>query len=326
MMKSGKMMVWSFVLSYLLFPAEWAFSIEKVNVTLPSKSFQFVIFPIAKERGYMREEGIDLNIVVMSSTAGLQAVLAGEMDFTGSGSSALVAVTKGNAPLKTVLAVNDQVLQWLMVRPQYKSLKELKNKKVAVTGVAAVATFMFKRVAPKYGLDANKEVTFLALPPGQRLSALVSGTVDGGLLSSEERFAALDQGMKEPMYLGKEVKNSWGTVATNDQFIKEKPKLMHGFMRALLKALRLVKQDREIAVSAIAKFSELKRELAERTYNEIIGTFTTNGIVDQETQKNDLDIVREVVKVEKEVPVERAYDFSFALQADKELTRTGWRP
>jgi ABC-type nitrate/sulfonate/bicarbonate transport system substrate-binding protein len=93
-----------------------AFSLDKVNVTLPSKSFQFIIFPLAKERGYMKEEGIDLDIVVMASTPGLQAVLAGEMDFTGSGSSALVAVAQSNAPLKTVLAVNDQVLQWLMVR------------------------------------------------------------------------------------------------------------------------------------------------------------------------------------------------------------------
>ena len=30
-------------------------------------------------------------------------------------------------------------------------------------------------------------------------------------------------------------------------------------------------------------------------------------MVDQETQKNDLDIVREVLKVTKEVPIERAY-------------------
>src|SRR3990170_1755459 len=79
-----------------------AFALDKINVTLPSKSFQFIIFPLAKERGYMKEEGIDLNIVVMASTPGLQAVLAGEMDFTGSGSGALVAVAKGNAPFKTV--------------------------------------------------------------------------------------------------------------------------------------------------------------------------------------------------------------------------------
>ncbi len=319
-------MLLSLLISVSLFPGKPACALDQVNVTLPSKSFQFIIFPLAKERGYMKEEGIDLNTVVMASTTGLQAVLAGEMDFTGSGSSALVAVTQGNAPLKTVLAVNDQVLQWLMVRPQYNSLKELKNKKIAVTGVAAVATFMFKRVAPKYGLDANKDVTFLALPPGQRLGALLSGSVDAGLLSSEERFAGLDQGMKEIMYLGKEVKNSWGTVATNDQFIKGKTKLMHGFMRALLKALRLVKQDREVAIDTMIKFSELNRDLAARTYDGMIGTFTTNGIVDQETQKNDLDIVREVLKVQKEVPIERAYDFSFAAKADKELTQSGWRP
>jgi ABC-type nitrate/sulfonate/bicarbonate transport system substrate-binding protein len=320
------MIVWALVISALLLPGKSPLALDKINVTLPSKSFQFIIFPLAKERGYMKEEGIDLNIVVMASTAGLQAVLAGEMDFTGSGSSALVAVTRGNAPLKTVLAVNDQVLQWLIARPQYSSFKELKNKKVAVTGVASVATFMLKKVAPKFGLDGSKDLTFLALPPGQRLGALVSGAVDAGLLSSEERFSALDQGMKEILYLGKEVKNSWGTVATNDQFIKEKPKQMHGFMRALLKALRLVKQNREVAIETMIKFSELNRDLAARTYDGMIGTFAANGVVDEETQKNDLDIVREVLNVTKEVPIERAYDFSFAKKADQELIKAGWRP
>jgi ABC-type nitrate/sulfonate/bicarbonate transport system substrate-binding protein len=71
------------------------------------------------------------------------------------------------------------------------------------------------------------------------------------------------------------VKNSRGTVTTNDQFIKTKPKLMHGFMRALLKALRLVKQNREMAMDAIMKFLELDRQLAAPTYDGMIGTFTT---------------------------------------------------
>src|SRR5687768_4030583 len=177
-------MISSLLVGVLLLPGQSTFALDKVNVTLPSKSFQFIIFPLAKERGYMKEEGIDLNVVVMASTPGLQAVLAGEMDFTGSGSSALLAVAQSNAPLKTVLAVNDQVLQWLMARPQYGAFKDLKGKKVAVTGIAAVATFMLKKIAPKHGIDANKDLTFLALPPGQRLGALHSGVVDAGLLSS----------------------------------------------------------------------------------------------------------------------------------------------
>src|SRR5512135_2038558 len=114
MKKFVLLMIAPLLIGLLLLSSRSTFALDKVNVTLPSKSFQFIIFPLARERGYMKEEGIDLNIVVMASTPGLQAVLAGEMDFTGSGSSALVAVTRGNAPLKTVLAVNDQVLQWLM--------------------------------------------------------------------------------------------------------------------------------------------------------------------------------------------------------------------
>ena len=60
------------------------------------------------------------------------------------------------------------------------------------------------------------------------------------------------------------MKNSWSTIATNDQFIKAKPKLMHRFVRARLKALRLVKQNREVAMDTLLKFSELDRPLAAR--------------------------------------------------------------
>ena len=45
-----------------------------------------------------------------------------------------------------------------------------------------------------------------------------------------------------------------------------------------------VKQNREIAIDAMMKFSELDRELAARTYDGMIGTLTTNRVVDKETR------------------------------------------
>ena len=317
-------MISSLLIGVLLLPGKSAFALDKINVTLPSKSFQFIIFPLAKERGYMKEEGIDLNIVVMASTPGLQAVLAGEMDFTGSGSSALVAVTQGNAPLKTVLAVNDQVLQWLMVRPQYRSLsKILRIKRSPSPASPRWRRFMLKKVAPKYGLDANKDLTFLALPPGQRLAALQTGVVDARAIEFRGTLCRPRSRHERDLVSGQRSEKFLGHHRDQRPIHQRKPKLMQGFTRALLKALRLVKQNREVAMDAMMKFSELDRELAARTYDGMIGTFTTNGVVDEETQKNDLDIVREVLKVTKEVPIERAYDFSFAKKADSELTPSG---
>lgn len=321
-----KTMSWVFLVTFLVFPARVAFGLETLTVALAAKAFQYVIFPIAQERGYMKEEGIDLKVVYMQATPSLQALIAGNIQFSGSGSSALVAIAKGGAPLKTVLAVNDRVHQWVLARPNIGSLKELKGKKIATTGVASIATFMFKQILPKYGLDGNKDVVFLDPGVGNRLTSLLAGAVDASIVSGEDRYAGLDHGMKELMYLGNEVKNSWGTIATSDRFIKEQPKLMVGFMRALLKALRLVRQDREGSIAAVVKFSELQKTLATRMYDDLIGSFTSNGIVDEETQRNDLVIVRQVAGVTQDVPIQRAYDFSFAMEADQQLTRTGWRP
>src|ERR1043166_10147902 len=102
-MKKIVWLTWPLLIALWIVCPQLAFALDKVNVTLPSKSFQFILFPLAKERGYMKEEGIDLNVVVMASTPGLQAVLAGEMDFIGSGGSALVAGMHGKCSLTTVL-------------------------------------------------------------------------------------------------------------------------------------------------------------------------------------------------------------------------------
>ena len=82
----------------------------------------------------------------MQNAPGLQALIAGNVQFSGSGSSALVAISKGGASLKTVIAAKDQVLQWVVVRPDISSIEDLKGKKVGTTGVASIAAFMFRNI------------------------------------------------------------------------------------------------------------------------------------------------------------------------------------
>jgi len=309
----------------LILNAPLAFGIETLSVALTSKAFQYIPLVIAEERGYTKEEGIELKFVFMQNAPGLQALIANTIQFSGSGSSALVAISKGNAPLKTVLAINDQVLQWVMVRPNIASLKDLKGKKVATTGVASIAAFMLRNILVKNGMD-SKDVVMMDPGPVNRVPSLLSGAVEAAIVSPEERYAVLDQGMKELMFIGREVKNSWGTFATSDRFIKEQPKLMAGFARAVLKGLRVARQDREGTIASVAKFCELDRALSTRMYDDLIGTFTKGGYVDEETQRNDLAIVKLVAEVNETVPPQRAYDFTFVRQAEQQLNKQGWKP
>ena len=301
-------------------------SLQIVNMAIPARSFQMVIYPVAQQKGYMKEEGLDQRVIFVAPTTSIQAMLGGDVQFTGAGSSALVSMARGNTPLKVVVATNDRVLQWLVTRPEVTNPKELKGKKIATTGVGAIATFMAKQVLTKHGLDANKDVNYLDVGQGNQLTALLGGGFDAAILSVEQRYVALDKGMREMFFMGNEVKNSWGTLATTDKLIKENPKIVAGFVRATIKALRYLRHDKEGTVSAMLKFSGVSRQQATRVYDDIIGTFTSNGVVDEETQRNDLAIIRQVVNTSETLPNARAYDFSFALDADQQLNRSGWKP
>jgi ABC-type nitrate/sulfonate/bicarbonate transport system substrate-binding protein len=253
-------------------------------------------------------------------------MLGGDVQFTGAGSSALVSMARGNTPLKVIVATNDRVLQWFVTRPEITHPKELKGKKIATTGVAAIATFMAKQVLTKHGLDGNKDVIYLDVGQGNQLAALLGGGFDAAILSVEQRYVALDKGMREMFFMGNEVKNSWGTLATTDKLIKENPKMVGGFVRATIKALRYLRQDKEGTISAMLKFSGVSRQQATRVYDDIIGTFTRNGVVDDETQRNDLNIIRQVTNTNETMPNARGYDFSFAIEADQQLNKMGWKP
>ena len=301
-------------------------TLQTVNMAIPSKSFQMVIYPLAQQKGYMKEEGLDLRVIYISPVTSIQAMLGGDVQFTGAGSSALVSIARANAPLKVIASTNDRVLQWLLTRPNISDPKELKGKRIATTGVASIATFMLKQILAKHGLDPSKDVIYLDPGTNNQLPALLAGTMDAAVLSVEQRYVGLDKGMKEMFFFGNEVKNSWGTLGTTDKLIKEQPKMVSAFVRATIKSLRYLRQDKEAAIAALIKFSGVTRQQASRLYDDLIPTFTRNGAVDEEAQKNDLHIVRQVVNSNETVPTVKAYDFSFALEADQQLNRANWRP
>jgi NitT/TauT family transport system substrate-binding protein len=303
-----------------------AYALEVVYLAIPTKSFQHVIYYLAKDRGYMEESGIDLKIQLIRPAASIQALMTNSVHFTLSGTSALIAASKGNAPLKVILAANKNVLQWALGGPGVTAVSDLRGKQIATPGVASVSTYMFKQILAKNNLNPDKDVVFFNPGPGNHLSTLLAGVADAAILGAEQRYVAIDSGMNELSYLGGEVKNSWGTLATSDRLIQEQPKLVAGFLKAALKSLRFIRGHRAATIAAITEFSEVDAKLAGRVYDDLINTFTHDGTVDKQTQTNDLDVISHVAGIDRPLSVTRAYDFSLVRKANRELTRAGWHP
>ena len=315
------------VIASCVFAGTDAGALETVNLALTGKNFQMILYPIAQELGYMQEEGIDLRVILTRAELSVQATMAGSFQFNMAGNMAVVNVMKGGAPFKVILSTNDKVLSWILSKPEIASLKELKGKRVATSGVANVTLIMAKQVFLKYGIDPDREINFINTGGGNNgVRALIAGAVDGAIASTAERYIGIPAGLRELSFIGNEVKNSWGTMATTDQLIHEKPKLVAGMMKASLKALRFIRSQRDATIATAMKFAGLDKNIATRMYDDLVGTFNQNGTVDEETQRNDIEVIRQILKTNETVPIQRAFDYRFAREADRQLTQSGWRP
>ena len=92
---------------------------------------------VAQEKGYFREEDLDVELILMTASVANMALLGGNVDFISSGSSAMGAIIRG-APLKFVFTCFNRPMHWLFSRPQIRDVKGLKGKK-SVSALSAAA-------------------------------------------------------------------------------------------------------------------------------------------------------------------------------------------
>jgi NitT/TauT family transport system substrate-binding protein len=92
------------VLSFFLFMTASTYEVayaERVRLALPSKSMGYLPLFVALQRGFFKNEGIDLEIPMMVPNIAHNALLGGEIEYHGVADSALRLGAKG-APIKTI--------------------------------------------------------------------------------------------------------------------------------------------------------------------------------------------------------------------------------
>ena len=76
-------------------------AVDKIRITVSGLSGQFMTFPLAQKRGFLKEEGLDAEIIRITGAASRAALSSGEADYgTGLGSNIGLAMT--GLPIKVV--------------------------------------------------------------------------------------------------------------------------------------------------------------------------------------------------------------------------------
>lgn len=109
---------------------------RRAKARISNAGFTITALPLlaAKDWGVFNANGLDVELIVMSPTLAAAAIAQGDIDYVAGVGPASVAATLTGLPSRAIWFSSDRISYWLQSAPQYKTIQEVKGKKIAISG------------------------------------------------------------------------------------------------------------------------------------------------------------------------------------------------
>ncbi len=258
-----------------LIPA--ASALEKITVVYASISGDMWPAVVAQKKGMFANNGLEIVYVFIESGSRATNVLL-------SGNAHIVEALGGAAPFSATLAGSDIIVVAslvntlsfdLLVTKEIQRPENLKGKALAISRFGSTTDVGSRLALKKLGITP-KDVSFLQIGSNPaRLSALLTGQVQAGLLNSYT-YAPLarKQGLRTLVSLpnlGIEFLQS--STATTRSYAKSHPQIIRQYLRSLVEGTAWLKdernrQDAQQIVGAFIRNQD--RELMNNLYESLV--------------------------------------------------------
>jgi len=180
-------LVFVFLFVVLISRAHAAQSTAKMDIGYATISGASTILWVAQDEKFLAKNGIEANLVFMPGSPTLIAAINSEALAVGyTGATAALAAAANGTDFRILSAAHGRVVHDLVVRPEIKEPKDLKGKRVGVTSIGGTGWMAGMLAFEQLGLNPERDKLIVSGFGDMRIlsKALESGTVDGGLVSS----------------------------------------------------------------------------------------------------------------------------------------------
>ena len=313
------------LLSMILFAAN--VNAGRVRVAMPSTTHAVLAFSTSRDKGYYRDEGLDVELILMSAPIASRALLSGDVEVATVGGAGLPPVLSG-APLRFIFTTYNRPMFWLFGKAEIRSVKELKGKRVGVSGIGSGPDSLLREALRRNALE-GRDVAILSLGVMPTIySGLQSGVVDAAMLSPPFTFRAEEDGFRELIAFPKQdLVEMQGSILVKESFLQSDPATLEKFIRATYKGFLYIKQNRSGTIPILGRYLQVKEDLAAKAYEQVVRpAMTQDGTLNEEMQKKAVENVLKRLDLKEAPPLSRIFDFSIARKVVTDLRTKGWKP
>jgi NitT/TauT family transport system substrate-binding protein len=314
-------------LGLALFAASTAHPAEMIRVAYPSINASVFCVIIADKEGYLKEEGLDVQLLSIRGEIAIRTALAGEIDFFTNAGSALAAAVR-NVPVKILTVFQDRPAWDLIAQPDIKSIAQLRGANVGIMSPEGSLAVVAREMLRKNGLDPGKDVNLVVMGGDSiRYPALQSKAIQATLFNTSTSIEAQKEGFTKLANASEYATLIQGGISAANVKVKENPKKIARFIRASLKGLQFFLDKREPAIRYMMDALRMKdRDLANQIYDVESKLQLRYGYSDDQTLQGMIDSMKKTTKVTRDIKVGDIFDLSFVKKANDELKSSGWKP
>ena len=294
---------------------------EDIKVSYASFTAAYMDHLVAIDKGYVRDEGLNMEIMRIGGGTATRALLAGQLHFSSSAGSALSAAVRGG-PVKIVYTnLSRATYRLVSNKSEIKTLQDLIGKKIAINTFGDTGHLATLLLLKKYGIDA-KAVLFVAVRNEARFPAFVSGAVDAAPLTPRD---IAQMGSLKGHVLADtttDVQLVWNGVAVANKLLAENPTLVERFLRAVAKGREFARRYRENTIAIVGKFNPSSADALSQDYDTALASMTPEGWVPDEVLKDEVATRAEITKVANPPQAAKLYDYSIVKKVYAELKRS----
>jgi len=313
-----KMGIGSLVLLFAIFAASPVpAQLKKIRFSASSIAVTELQFKIAQLKGFYRDEGLDLETILIRGAVGLQALLGGSVDYS-SAAGALIAAAVRGVPVKLVLIVNSKPQFDLVGQPEIKTIQQLKGKFIGISSRGGAVDLLTQLILTKNGVTPNKDATLLVIGTPEELAlALRTGRIAACLLTPPRQLILYREGFSKLAYSGDYLTAyPSGGIGATDEKIKTNPAEVLAFVRASLRGLQYYTQNRADSIEMLSRHLGIKDpSLAGEAYDLHISRLGAIGTLDDAWMRGAIDFTKKSLGVTKDIPSNQVFDFSFVEKA-----------
>jgi NitT/TauT family transport system substrate-binding protein len=292
---------------------------DNIRIGVPDVSGQFVTYPLAQSRGFLKQEGLDAEIVVIRGNVAMAAVVSGDVDYT-------VGIPQGvrgallGIPLKVVACFEPSSALMLLAGPRVKSLADLTGKTIAVGSVGGTPTRLARLLLKQANVNPDKNINYLSAGAASaRLALMKQGTADAAMVPSPFDVEGKKFGYTVLAKSYELLSLPQSGLAIHANRLKEKPDEIRRVIRAGIKANQYMRSNREGSIKFLMEWQRAGADVATSTYDAAWRLYNNDGAMPIDGLNLLIQDTKEMLDLKREVAIQDLADLSILTIAQGEL-------